>query len=375
MNVADKEVQDLHCAVEQLLSNLKTGDRPKCIENFSSFIFLPRQCDEKCLAFIYAIVDLNFHETFNIDLLTLSNFVLRVKKGYRENPYHDWTHAFAVFHFAYLLVKNLKLNEILGELRCYSFLIAALCHDLDHRGTNSAFEISSQSPLASLYSSKGSVMERHHFAQTVTLLNITGCNVFKGMSAEDNQKCLDIIQEVILATDLSQHLKIMKDLEELGESVKNGLDLVEELKENKAIQHLIISILMTSSDLSDQTKNWDTTKNTAKNIYDEFFKQGDLEKDMGLKPNTDMDRSLACVPKIQKSFNDFIVVPAYTVLAQLFPETQEVLDRVLLNKQRWNHIYKEWQTLERPSIESMVVLDGEFDKGTLAKFEKPLNPF
>lgn len=189
--------------------------------------------------------------------------MLRVKKGYRDNPYHDWTHAFAVFHFAYLLVKNLDLTTVFDDLTCYSFLIAALCHDLDHRGTNSAFEISSQSPLASLYSSKGSVMERHHFAQTVTLLGIDGCNVFKGTSTENNQKALDIIQEVILATDLSQHLRIIKDLNQLGDKIEKGLDLKSEIKNNDQVRHLIISILMTSSDLSDQTKNWETTKNTA----------------------------------------------------------------------------------------------------------------
>jgi len=372
MNVADKEVQDLTQAAESLLS----GNVPsRCLEKFDTFTFLPRQCDEKCLAFIYAICDLKFNETFDIDLKTLSNFVLRVKKGYRDNPYHDWTHAFAVFHFAYLLVKNLHLTTVFDDLTCYSFLIAALCHDLDHRGTNSAFEISSQSPLASLYSSKGSVMERHHFAQTVTLLGIDGCNVFKGTSSEDNQRALDIIQEVILATDLSQHLRIMKDLNQLGERVEKGFDLKTEIRNNAQVRHLIISVLMTSSDLSDQTKNWATTKNTAKNIYDEFFTQGDLEKDMGLEPNIDMDRSKACVPKIQKSFNDFIVCPVYTVLAKLFPETEKVLEKVMLNKHRWNEIYDEWQKLNKSAKESMLVLDEKFDKNVLEKFEKPLNPF
>lgn len=173
---------------------------------------------------------------------------------------------------AYSLVKNLNLPEILGDLPSYSFLIAALCHDLDHRGTNSSFEVNSQSALASLYSSKGSVLEQHHFAQTVALLSVDGCNVFSGMNSQDNQIALDYVQHIILATDLGNHLRIMDTLNELCQEVKgtNGFPelykKVSDLEDNsrqKQLEKLALSLLMTSSDLSDQSKDWTTTKATA----------------------------------------------------------------------------------------------------------------
>lgn len=40
-------------------------------------------------------------------------------------------------------------------------------------------------------------------------------------------------------------------------------------------------LLMTASDLSDQTKDFHHSKAIAENIYKEFFSQGDLEKQMG----------------------------------------------------------------------------------------------
>ena len=203
-------------------------------------------------------------------LETLCRFTLRVKKGYRDNPYHNWTHAFSVFHMAYTLVHNLRLPSILGDLPCYSFLIAALCHDLDHRGTNSSFEVNSKSPLASLYSSKGSVLERHHFAQTVALLSVDGCNVFAGMNKEDNQKCLDYVQMIILATDLGQHLRILDQLRGFSQTCQKhgGLQgaLAKKAVDPKEADKLVFSLLMTSSDLSDQSKDWGTTKTTAVSI-------------------------------------------------------------------------------------------------------------
>ena len=56
-------------------------------------------------------------------------------------------------------------------------LVACLCHDLDHRGTNNAFQTKTESPLAILYST--STMEHHHFDQCVMILNSEGNNLFQ----------------------------------------------------------------------------------------------------------------------------------------------------------------------------------------------------
>lgn len=330
---------------------------------------------------IQALGDLGLDAYFNVPLETLCRFTMRARRGYRENPYHNWTHAFSVFHFAYLLVKRLDLVSLFGELACFSFLIAALCHDLDHRGTNSAFEVSSESSLAALYSSKGSVMERHHFAQTMALLSVSGCNVFGGMSPAQNKAALDHVHNIILATDLSQHFKIISKLESLANrvqtagNVKNYLDSLDR-QERKQTVDLLLCLLMTSSDLSDQTKDWSTTKNTAKNIYDEFFCQGDREKEMGLSPIANMDREKACVPKVQISFMEHIAEPVYTLLSKVWPETSCVIDRVHLNKQRWQTVSEAWDETGKPSSDSLSVLTDGFDRDVFSSVtDSSLNPF
>lgn len=45
------------------------------------------------------------------------------------------------------------------ELESLALLVASLCHDVDHRGTTNSFQLASNSVLAALYSSEGSVME------------------------------------------------------------------------------------------------------------------------------------------------------------------------------------------------------------------------
>ena len=79
---------------------------------------------------------------------------------------------------------------------------------------------------------------------------------------------------------------------------------------------------MTASDLSDQTKDWINSKQTAKLIYTEFFTQGDLEKAMGNRPVESMDRERAFIPQLQIQFLDQIVIPVFRILSTLFPEAE-----------------------------------------------------
>jgi len=46
------------------------------------------------------------------EIVILSRFILFVKRGYRDASYHNWYHALSVFHFSYLLLKNLRLIEL-----------------------------------------------------------------------------------------------------------------------------------------------------------------------------------------------------------------------------------------------------------------------
>lgn len=64
------------------------------------------------------------------------------------------------------------LKYTFRALEGLALLTSAVCHDLDHRGTTNSFQMATESVLASLYSSEGSVMERHHLAQTLCILNI-----------------------------------------------------------------------------------------------------------------------------------------------------------------------------------------------------------
>jgi len=348
MRVSRDEVKDL---ARQEIVKVETFD-----PRFGEFSYVPRalEYDKTPRAVLSMLEEMDFINKYRIHHDTLSRFILMVRRGYRDPPYHNWAHAFAVAHFCYLLFRNANLLSYVDEIEVFSLFIACLCHDIDHRGTTNSYHVQENSPLAALYSSEGSVLERHHFAQTMCILNTDGCNIFENMNSQDYCKVLDLMRDIILATDLAHHLRILKDIE----AMTNGYD-----KKNARHRMLLLYLMMTSCDLSDQTKGWKNTKLIAKLIYQEFFSQGDLEKALGHDVTEMMDRERAYIPELQLGFLDHIALPVFRMLVNVFEEAQVVVDAVQENRRRWVRMNEKAQEIGGAQISSMgifsFVLDDE----------------
>jgi cGMP-dependent 3',5'-cyclic phosphodiesterase len=310
-------------------------------ENFSNFTFCPRDVDDQSSIYLCVrmFMDLNFVQEFKIPEDKLARFLLLVQKGYRSMPYHNWHHAFSVAHFSYCCMKNLRLIErgIITKIQGFSLLVAALCHDLDHRGFNNSYMTQSGSMLARLYSSEGSVNERHHLSQAICILNDQGSKILDSLSTEQFMESIDYVRELILATDLANHFRILKDLKSLTS---------ENICEN---QRLLLSLLITCCDLNDQIKSWDTVYRVAELVYTEFFTQGDLERQMGISPNLMFDRKKANVPALQIEFLDAVIRPTFEIFVDIFPEKSNFLETIRVNRQHWIEICENEKSESRKS--------------------------
>uniref|UniRef100_A0A914CD54 Phosphodiesterase n=1 Tax=Acrobeloides nanus TaxID=290746 RepID=A0A914CD54_9BILA len=332
---------------------------------FTTFQFVPRSIgtgDTYVEASLSMFKELGFIDRYRLRRRTLARFLLMVQKGYRDVPYHNWGHAFSVGHFCYLILRMPDVVNALSELERFSLLVASLCHDIDHRGTTNAFQLQSKTPLAQLYSSEGSVLERHHFAQTVTILGMDECNIFEQLTRQQYQTVLDNIREIILATDIAAHLRKVTRIKEM---IEEGFD--PSLPDH---HYLFMCLLMTASDLSDQSKDFKTSKAIAENIYKEFFSQGDLEKQMGNSPIEMMDRERACVPKIQLEFMDTVALPVFDYLSRILPDLRTTYDSLLTNRRCWSALDSILQEEGLPAAGGLDYLrDAELEHDVLARIE------
>ena len=67
-------------------------------------------------------------------------WALSVKKNYRPVKYHNWRHALNVCQTMFTMLKTGKMDRFMDDLEVFGLLVACLCHDLDHRGTNNSYQ-------------------------------------------------------------------------------------------------------------------------------------------------------------------------------------------------------------------------------------------
>ncbi|KPJ06896.1 cGMP-dependent 3',5'-cyclic phosphodiesterase [Papilio machaon] len=281
--------------------------------------------------------DLGLQKKFNLHATKLARFVLHVKKGYRDVPYHNWMHAFNVAQWAYAALINYKLvsSGYLTDLQALMYLIACLVHDLDHRGTTNRFQIMGQTSLAALYSSEGSVMERHHLAQAVCVLNTEGCDVLAALPRADYDRAIIMLKDYVLATDLANFFKNLPEYEMIAMDYQKG---------NRLHCAALQALLMNSADLSDQLKDWSVIKKTAAAVLTEFFKQGELEKSRGEPALAFMDRDKCFIPALEQEFLTTTCMPLYSLLAKIIPKAEactKVLEGHLKQWEAASYVFSE----------------------------------
>ncbi|XP_064631077.1 cGMP-specific 3',5'-cyclic phosphodiesterase-like isoform X2 [Lineus longissimus] len=304
--------------------------------NLYSFTFndIPQSDIETVYSVIRMFLDCNIPTIFHVPYDVLCRWTLSVKKNYRPVTYHNWRHAFNVAQTMFTMIFTGGMSKYLDDQEIFGLLVACLCHDLDHRGTNNAFQEKSDSPLALLYST--STMEHHHFDQCIMILNSEGNNIFEYMSPAIYKNVIKVLENAIISTDLALYFKKRGDFQALVDAGET------QWKESRK-KDLLRGMMMTACDVAAITKPWEIQKEVAHLVAGEFFEQGDIEKSqLKLKPIAMMDREKKDeLPKMQVGFIDAICTPIYKTLAFVEPGLKPLLEGCLNNRRNWQNLADE----------------------------------
>ncbi|CAL8085243.1 unnamed protein product [Calicophoron daubneyi] len=287
-------------------------------------------------AAVRMFAEMNFWKAFKIDHLKFCRWLLSVKKNYRQVTYHNWRHAFNVSQTMFAMIMRGNLQKIFTDTECLALLIACVSHDLDHRGTDNQYQVQTMSPLAELYST--SVLEHHHFNQCMMLLTRKGNDFLAELPPSEYQTAIQLIEENILATDLSRYfVHLPQFMEVLNRRSKDDADAMEPWASDRAQRLLLGCMLMTCCDLAAITKPWPVQKMMCELVSTEFFEQGDLEKDtLHTQPKALMDRdNMNDLPKLQIGFIDNVCMPSYKAIVQVSSGFQPLLDGCTRNRACW----------------------------------------
>ncbi|KAJ3416597.1 hypothetical protein HDV05_000879 [Chytridiales sp. JEL 0842] len=260
----------------------------------------------------------------NLPLDKLRHFLLRIEAGYHDDiPYHNATHACDVLHATNFFVNTEGVQGKLCDTEILAAYIAAIIHDYDHPGVNNQFMITTVNAKAILYNDR-SVLENHHLAASWQILLKDDSNFLAHLTPDTFKQIREQVIEMVLATDLTGHFAMLSVFKNKVLTAGN-LDVAN----NKDDRNLFWKICIKCADVSNMTKNWDLYQGWLNRIMEEFFKQGDDEKRMGLPVSPFMDRETVQIPSSQISFMDFICLPMYEPFTRIImaPELMTTLHK------------------------------------------------
>lgn len=244
----------------------------------------------------------NSQEHFAIDDTTLLKFLERIECGYRDNPYHNRTHACDILQASLWILNSgdadgsgggsaerpesalrsraisapvlpqeaaaaalasslgqsragadgsdgggvrsghRQLRSLVGPADVLALVVAAIAHDVDHTGQNNAFHVSTSTELAIVYNDR-SVLENHHAAQLFGLLGESSCDIFSTLSVTLRREVRDAMVAMILGTDMAVHFK---NVDRLSAATSAGsFDL-----SNKEDRTFVLEVVLHSADIA-----------------------------------------------------------------------------------------------------------------------------
>lgn len=278
----------------------------------------------------------NFLDSYFIDVEVLLNFTREVQTAYfKENPYHNVLHVIDSLQGLHFMLTHGNLKKYLKKHDTFAAFVACLILDFEHPGYTNQFVVRTKHPLAIRYSDI-SVLENHHLAAGFQLLFMTpNCNIMDNMPYEHQREARRLIIDVVLSTDIAKHFTLLTELK-----TKLGNNFPTEAIEDRS---LILSVTMRTASNFKVVRDRSTFFKWIDKMFEEFFKQGDMEKTLELPISKFMDRENC---NKEKAFANYLTV----VCKPLFVTVMIMVDSEEIN----NIIFKEGIDKNKKNLEQRI---------------------
>ena len=289
------------------------------VSNGNALSVIGRHCFK-----IYGIFD-----TFYILENKAESFFEKLQKKYLPNPYHNSCHAADILVSTLFIMHNSIIFNSLTEIELLSIIISHLAHDVGHPGFNNRFLINMQDKLSiqcNFHADNDiSVLENMHCSTTFTIILEDSSSILKTLEIDQFVIVRKWIIELVLATDMGKHFEMI--------GIFRGKYYSARSLEVPECKLDILKLLIKTSDIGHAAKATELHQIWTLLICEEFFHQGDIEKENGRPVSMYCDRLSTQIPKSQTGFLKNIALPLY-----------ETLNEFLNSEKVENHCVKQIKT-------------------------------
>ncbi|XP_069179939.1 high affinity cAMP-specific and IBMX-insensitive 3',5'-cyclic phosphodiesterase 8A isoform X3 [Procambarus clarkii] len=288
-------------------------------------------------------------DTLGCDEQTLQNWLTLIEANYHtDNTYHNSTHASDVLQSTAYFLNQERLKQLMDPLDVAACLIAAVVHDVDHPGKNSAFLCNTDNELAILYNDL-SVLESHHAAVSFKYTHSDDrVNIYKALDRDTYKHVRKSIIDMVLATDMTKHFEHLSKFINMSGSSKtpvkdddtaslDGARYSPDLMSFGTPENLVIikRMMIKCADVSNPVRPLHLYIDWAHRIANEYFTQTEEEKKRNLPiVMPQFDRTTCSIPKSQIGFIDFFINDMFDAWDAL-ADVPELMGHLRRNYQYW----------------------------------------
>ena len=287
----------------------------------------------------------------------LEPFLISITNQYLTSTlYHNSLHGADITQTMCLFFNNSNAEEVCHTqaIDLLSIIIAGLGHDLGHPGLTNTFQINASSEMAITYNDS-SCLENFHLAKLFKTIRKDETNIFEKLTIQDYKIIRKRMISEILATDMAIHGKVLNNIRSkipeylLSNKVENSnrnnqFELITDIKNEEATneeKQALFDYFIHSADLGHNTKIFNISLKWVELLSNEFWLQGDKERQMNLSISFLCDRDTTNVPKSQVGFIGGFIIPTYNFLVIMFPTLSYTIENAKDNLNRWQKLADE----------------------------------
>ncbi|CAG5114056.1 Oidioi.mRNA.OKI2018_I69.chr2.g8136.t1.cds [Oikopleura dioica] len=276
----------------------------------------------------FALDHLGSVKSLRLDHKLLSTFIADIQRSYLDHvPYHNAVHATdivqAVFYTLTCGQDGFRLRDLLTADEASALIFAALGHDINHQGLTNFFLRESKHELAQI--DEENPNESMHWR--VFSDKLAQWKVLDDLEENRRERLREMIRELILATNMDHHAKILSDWKRLEPQFT--LD-------NPEHRMALMQYVLKFADISNPARPKILYDKWTRRLREELHQEGDKMKEIGLEPDHTRDRShKSAVSKVQCWFIQHRVVLYLKNINKFGPQLPEPEAQLEKNLKDW----------------------------------------
>ena len=285
-----------------------------------------------------------------INTKKLESFLKTVSDNYLITTlYHNSLHGADVTQSLLVFFLHSNSEEICETtvLDLLGMILSAMGHDLGHPGLNNGYHINASTELGITYNDK-SCLENFHSSYLFRILRTEENNILEKFSVQNYKTIRKRMIAQIIATDMANHgenISMIRSKIKTGKDQDRFIFLSGNDKTKFDEQQLLLNYLIHMADLGHNCKKFHISVQWIRILCEEFWDQGDKERERGLPISFMCDRNNYDVPTSQIGFLKGFILSSFDSLVEMFPKLRFTIDNAENNIKQWTKFQSEKKLL------------------------------